>query len=574
MKKKTVLEAIFIVAFLLLAFGISKNSKPNVAIQEIKLQHEIDENEQAYYTYKKKKVFLSSALPWEESGFTKKDTDPTSLPEEQFVYKDQEEGRLYYQFKKAYHFNFFSLLPALAAIVLCFLTREPIVSLTVGAACGAIMIGSYHFPDYTVAMLAQKSPAKTLVLYLWLLGGLLGIWQRTGASLAFANFMTEKFVKGPRSAKLVAWGLGVTFFQGGTISSVLVGTSVKPVADKENISHEELSYIVDSTSSPIASQLAFNAWPGYVQAFIYVPGVAFLATELDRIDFFFKSVPFCFYAIFAVLGTFMLSIEKPWFTSKRLKAAMKRSRETGELDAPDAEPLGVDEFNSVDMPQDYKPHVSEFLLPLFTLLGVAIGTYIVYDSPDILLAFGLAFALSIIMAVLKGMEIQETIKAAVGGMKGVLGGSIVLLMAFVTGAVSKEVGAGTYLVEVIGGDVSYMLLPFILFIISIIIAFSTGSSWGTYAVVFPLAMPLAWAIANSGAIPAESAMFFMTICFACVMDGSVFGDQCSPVSDTTVLSSMSTGCDLMDHVRTQAPQAIFAAALACITWFICLTFFI
>ncbi|MDD7985468.1 Na+/H+ antiporter NhaC family protein [Lentisphaera marina] len=573
MKKKTFFEAILIVSFLLLAFGLSKYTKPNVAIQEIKLQHEVDEQGQAYYTYKKKKVFLDQAVLWEQSPFTQKG-ELDELPEEQFLKKIEDEKTSYFQFKKAYHFNFFSLLPALAAIVLCFFTREPIVSLTVGAACGAIMIGSYHFPEYTVEMLAQKSPAKTLVLYLWLLGGLLGIWQRTGASLAFANFMTEKFVKGPRSAKLVAWGLGVVFFQGGTISSVLVGTSVKPVADKENISHEELSYIVDSTSSPIASQLAFNAWPGYVQAFIYVPGVAFLATELDRIDFFFKSVPFCFYAIFAVLGTFMLSIEKPWFTCKRLKEAKKRSRETGELDAPNSEPLAVDELSNVDMPKGYNPHVIEFLLPLFTLLGVAIGTYVIYDSPDILLAFGLAFALSITMAVFKGMEIQETIKAAVSGMKGVLGGSIVLLMAFVTGAVSKEVGAGTYLVEIIGGDVSYMLLPFILFLISIVIAFSTGSSWGTYAVVFPLAMPLAWSIANSGAIPAESAMLFMTICFACVMDGSVFGDQCSPVSDTTVLSSMSTGCDLMDHVKSQAPQAIFAASLACVVWFICLAFFI
>ncbi|WDE96864.1 Na+/H+ antiporter NhaC family protein [Lentisphaera profundi] len=573
MKKKTMFEAILIVFFLLLALGVSKYSKPDIAIQEIKLQYETNEEGQAYYVYKKKQVLLEDSVLWAESPFTQ-DIARDQLPEEQFVKKIDGDKISFFQFKTAKHFNFFSLLPALAAIVLCFFTREPIISLTTGAACGAIMIGAYHFPEYTVEMLGQKSPAKTLVLYLWLLGGLLGIWQRTGASLAFANFMTEKFVKGPRSAKLVAWGLGVVFFQGGTISSVLVGTSVKPVADKENISHEELSYIVDSTSSPIASQLAFNAWPGYVQAFIYVPGVAFLATELDRIDFFFKSVPFCFYAIFAVFGTFMLSVEKPWFIGKRLKAAMKRSRETGELDAPDSEPLGVDEFQSVGMPTDYTPHVSEFLLPLFTLLGVAIGTYVVYDSPDILLAFGLAFALSIIMAVLKGMEIQETVKAAIGGMKGVLGGSIVLLMAFVTGEVSKGAGAGTYLVEIMGGDISYMVLPFILFIISIIIAFSTGSSWGTYAVVFPLAMPLAWSIANSGAIPAESAMFFMTICFACVMDGSVFGDQCSPVSDTTVLSSMSTGCDLMDHVKSQAPQALFAAGLACVTWFICLAFFI
>ena len=135
----------------------------------------------------------------------------------------------------------------------------------------------------------------------------MGIWCRTGAAEAFAEFMTKKFVRGPISAKLVSWSLGVIFFQGGTISTVLVGTTVKPISDKQKISHEELSYIVDSTASPIASLLAFNAWPGYIQSFIFVSGVSWLATESDRIAFFFISIPLCFYAMFAVLGTFLLS---------------------------------------------------------------------------------------------------------------------------------------------------------------------------------------------------------------------------------------------------------------------------
>ena len=133
-------------------------------------------------------------------------------------------------------------------------------------------------------------------------------------------------------------GVGVLFF-GGSVSTVLVGTTVKPITDKENISHEEVAYIVDSTASPIASQLAFNAWPGYIQSFIYVSGVSFLATEVDRVSFFFRSVPFCFYAIFAVLFTFLLSIDKAPYMGKQLKEAIKRSRSTGELDRPGANPL-------------------------------------------------------------------------------------------------------------------------------------------------------------------------------------------------------------------------------------------
>src|SRR5690606_17330847 len=159
------------------------------------------------------------------------------------------------------------------------------------------------------------------------------------------DVMTKHFVKGPRSAMVVSWLLGVVFFQGGTVSTVLVGTTVKPIADKKRVSHEELSYIVDSTASPVASLLAFNAWPGYVQAFIFVAGVSFLATESDRIAFFFKAIPFCFYAIFAVAGTFLMSIEKPVFLGKQMKEAIKRARTTGELDAPDARPLSAKELH-------------------------------------------------------------------------------------------------------------------------------------------------------------------------------------------------------------------------------------
>ena len=133
------------------------------------------------------------------------------------------------------------------------------------------------------------------------------MWSRTGAALAFADFMTRHFVRGRISAKLVAWFLGIIFFQGGTVSAVLVGTTVKPISDQNQVSHEELSYIVDSTASPVAALLAFNAWPGYVQGFIFVAGVPWLATESQRVSFFFQSIPYSFYSILAILATLALS---------------------------------------------------------------------------------------------------------------------------------------------------------------------------------------------------------------------------------------------------------------------------
>ena len=336
------------------------------------------------------------------------------------------------------------------------------------------------------------------------------------------------------------------------------------MADREKVSHEELSYIVDSTASPIASLLAFNAWPGYVQAFIYVAGVSWLATEADRIAFFFKSIPFCYYAILAVLGTLLLSMDKAPFVGKRLRKAMERARTTGALDAPGAEPLSAPELQADNVPPGYKPHVIDFFLPLLTLIGIAVGTFITGGSPQVRWAFGAAVLVGMLLALLRGMSLRDLMSGFTNGLKGVVLGSVILLLAITIGAISKEAGGGIYLVERLGDSIPYWLLPVLLELLTIVIAFSTGTSWGTYAVAFPLAMPLAWSVAGSQGL--EHPQLFMMVAFAAVMDGSVFGDQCSPISDTTVLSSMCTGCDLMDHVRTQIPQAGMAALLAGLGW--------
>ena len=479
--------------------------------------------------------------------------------------RDGRTETVYYQLVARSHWGWWSLLPAVVAVILCWLTREPVTSLAAGIVSGALLLGKYDITgEVMIPSLASTNSAGVLLLYLWLLGGLMGVWSRTGAAQAFAEFMTVRFVRGPKSAKLVAWALGIVFFQGGTVSTVVVGTTVKPIADKERVSHEELAYIVDSTASPIASQLAFNAWPGYVQAFIFVSGVGFLATEADRIAFFFQSVPFCFYAIFAVLGTFLLSIEKPVFLGQRLAAAMERARTTGRLDAEGADPLSTKELQASKVPAGYTPHVLEFFLPLGVLIAIAIGTFVAYGSPNVQWAFGAALLLAAGMALGKGMSLKDLISGFHDGIKGVVLGSVILLLAITIGNVSTQTGGGVFLVEQLGDAVPYFLLPVMLQLMTMVIAFSTGTSWGTYAVAFPLAMPLAWAVA--GAQGLSHPELFMTLCFASVMDGSVYGDQCSPISDTTVLSSVCTGCDLMDHVKTQIPQASVAAALAAVCW--------
>jgi len=565
--RRFVLLAIALVA----SWFVGANVAPTWTVESTTLDVMTDEAGALYFVREGDRVYFEPVPESEAVLHPDRIADSEGSPAvtEEFVRAEEfRDGRfetVYYRYVAKRHWGIWSLLPAVVAILLCWLNREPVTSLLGGIISGALLLGQYDLTgDVLIPSLATTSSAGILILYLWLLGGLMGIWSRTGAAQAFAEFMTVRFVRGPRTAKLVAWMLGVIFFQGGTVSTVLVGTTVRPIADKERVAHEELAYIVDSTASPIASQLAFNAWPGYIQAFIFVSGVSFLATEADRIAFFFQSVPFCFYAIFAVLGTFLLSIEKPLFLGKQLGAAMERARTTGKLDADDADPLAAPELQGSNTPEGYKPHVLEFFVPLGALIGIAVGTFIFSGTPNVHWAFGAAFVIAGGTALAKGMSIKDLISGFHDGLKGVVLGCVILLLAVTIGGISSATGGAIFLVETLGEAIPFFILPVLLQLLTMLIAFSTGTSWGTYAVAFPLAMPLAWAVATSQGLSHPE--LFMTLCFAAVMDGSVYGDQCSPISDTTVLSSVCTGCDLMDHVKTQIPQASVAAGLAAICW--------
>lgn len=532
-----------------------------------------DEHGTSSYIYKEQKVIIESIVDYKNSSLNQQNLDNiTGAPalSQQWVRDEQQQLKL---LKPAFHFGVWSLLPAFITIALCLLTREPLTALLGGIVVGAIMLGRYDLTDKVIIPnLAKEGTAALLLLYLWLLGGLLGVWSKTGAAQAFANYMTKHFVKGRKSAKLVSWLLGILFFQGGTMSTVLVGTTVRPLADKAKVSHEEMSYIVDSTASPIASILAFNAWPAYVQALIFIPGVSFLATEADRIAFFFQSIPFSFYSIFAVTGTFLLSLNITTFAGKRIRAAKHRAETQNLLDAPMAKPLSAKELQSSDVPEGYSPHVLEFILPLVTLTAIAIGSFIALGSPKINWAFASALLLSAVIAIVKGMSLNHVIDGFTNGLKGVVFASVILMLAVIIGSISKETGGGLFLVSLLGEQLPFWCLPVILQLITMIIAFSTGTSWGTYAIAFPLAMPLAWAICQSQAL--ANPELFMMLCFATVLNGSVFGDQCSPISDTTILSAMTTGCDLMDHVKSQLVPATLAASLAGVLWTLTAYFFV
>lgn len=474
------------------------------------------------------------------------------------------------------NYGFWSVMPPLVAIFLAFYTKEVISSLFVGIALGGVISGNLNLVNaYLLPSIGTQDFALILLVYLWSLGGLIGIWTRTGGAERFAEWAGRKIVRGPKSAKFFTWMMGLVFHQGGTISTVLTGATVRPITDKQGVSHEELSYMVDSTASPAATVIPFNVWPFYI-AGLLVGTIPLFETQQDVVVFFINAIPFNFYGIIAILITLLFAWELlPWVPGKKMRAAIKRSKETGKLDRDGAEPMSSAELTEMDIPEDYKPGLVDFFGPIGTLLGVAIIPYLISyfvynntEDPVLLIAeaFVLAVLAGIFIALVKGMDLQTAIDGFVDGCKGVTIGAIILALAVTLKSVADSVGTAGYVVALMGDAVTPVMLPALLMVLCMIIAFSAGTSWGTYAVVFPVAMPLAWAV-----LPDQ---FFIMLCFGAVVGGSVFGDQCSPISDTTILSSLSTGCDLMDHVYTQIPLALTAAGLAAILYSLMVVFFV
>jgi len=456
------------------------------------------------------------------------------------------------------HFGAWSLLPAGMTIIICFATRHVLLALLVGVFVGGLITGKLNIVSaYLVPALATESYAQILLVYLWSLGGLLGLWNANGGAQYFATTLGQRFIHSRTSAKLFSWILGITFHQGGTISTVLTGTTVRPVADKYGVSHEELSYMVDSTASPVATIIPFNVWPIYVAGLITIPSLASVIPDQDvALSLFFSAIAFNFYAWIAIGMTLLFAFDKLPLFNTPMKRAVDRVLENGQLDAPGATPMISKELTESHVQDGYEPGMIDFLGPIVVLMSFCIVPWIAGGSPMVFEGFTMALVSSLLITVIKGMPVGDAFDAMVTGVKGVTIGAIVLGLAVTLGSVSEHLGTSGFVVEAIGDwlKVAPFVLPFILTLLCMLIAFSIGSSWGTYAVVFPVALPLALAVSADPT--------FFLLCFGAVLGGAVFGDQCSPISDTTILSSLACGSDLMDHVNTQLPLAVIAASLA------------
>jgi Na+/H+ antiporter NhaC len=483
-----------------------------------------------------------------------------------------------------YAFKAWSLLPPLVAIFLAFVTRQVFRSLFLGVYIGSSMLipGNIflkltkgYLGTYTNVIGSVTDEFKIGILVFTLtIGGMIGVISRMGGTKAIALALAKR-AKTPRSAQLFTYLLGVAVFFDDYANTLIVGPTMRPLTDEKRVSREKLSYIVDSTAAPVTGMALISTWVGYELGLIN-DALKAVGIDANAYEVFLRSIPFRFYDILALVMVFLVGYMLRDFGP--MLSAERRARKTGKVLADGAIPMSSIEFDTAAFPEDARLKVSNALIPIITLLVVALiglwynggGLKLPFNLAGIREAFGEADASvallwgsatgSIVALLLatrqKILSLHEAFEAWVNGAKSLIITCVILVLAWSLGGITEKIGTAEFLVSVVTEALPGWALPSLVFVISCVVAFATGTSWGTMAIMMPLAIPLAHAYAPG----AMGNLFLGTL--GAVLTGAIFGDHCSPISDTTIMSSMASSSDHIDHVKTQMPYALTVAAVA------------
>lgn len=478
----------------------------------------------------------------------------------------------------------FSLLPPMVALALAIITRRVLLSLGVGIVLGAFLLNDYSFGSTLGYVFSSAKGVvieegglnewnMSIVFFLLLLGMMTALLTLSGGTRAFAIWAQSR-VKSKRGSKLLAATLGVFIFVDDYFNSLAVGAISRPVTDRFYVSRAKLAYILDSTAAPMCVLMPASSWGAYIMTIISGILVAHGMTEYSALGAYIALVPMNFYAVFALLLVFVVA----WF---KLDVGPMRKHEIeasqGIGFSSDSEVEGSHEINEeLDITESEFGRVSDLILPIVSLIVATVGFMIMtggqalaadgigfsllgaFENTDVGRSLvygglvGLGFALfTVIRQKLSASDISKTLWI---GAKAMFGAILILFFAWTIGTVIGDLNTGKYLSTLVEGNISPALLPVILFLLAGLMAFSTGTSWGTFGIMLPIAGDLAGATDLALMLPMLGA----------VLAGSVFGDHCSPISDTTILSSTGARCNHIDHVATQLPYAMTVALVSCV----------
>ncbi len=463
-------------------------------------------------------------------------------------------------------YGWLSVLPPLLAIVLAVRTKQVYISLLVGIwlawtiiAGGNPLGGAVTTVDGLIEVFADPDNTR-VILFSALIGAVITLTQRSGGMQGFVNWVVGRgLVNTRRSAGLLAWFLGLVIFIESSICVLVSGAVSRPIFDRLKISREKLSYILDSTSAPKCIIIPLNAWGAFVLGLLATQGVD------DPVRMFIASIPLNFYAFLAlalVLGVILTNRDfGPMIEAER------RVREEGKLLRDGAEPLVSDEVVAMEAKPEIPQRAVNMVLPVTVMVITMPVVLLVTGRGNLMQGSGSVSVLwSVIAAILVAgiayriqglMTMREIVDLIMKGVGGLIPLAALMMLAFAIGDACDALGTGPFVARVADAALPTAVLPAVLFIAAGFIAFSTGTSWGTFAIMIPIAIPMVHVI---GLHPG--------LALAAVLGGGVFGDHCSPISDTTIISSMASATDHIDHVRTQLPYALTAGGATVVLYLI------
>ncbi len=488
-----------------------------------------------------------------------------------------------------------SVVPPLLAILLALVFKEVLSSLFVGILTGAGIIGYYtegvggmfagglHIVDHYLLESVVDSGHASVILFSLLIGSLVALISKNGGMKGVVNAVS-KYANTPRNGQLATWFLGILIFFDDYANTLVVGNTMRPVMDKLKVSREKFAYLVDSTAAPIAAIAFVTTWIGAELGYI-ADGIAQIP-ELDAGPYaiFFQSLRYSFYPILTLI--FMLMLILRGVDYGPMHAIEQRSLKATDKRASTAESHDMEAFepSSAITPKAYNAIIPVAIVIFGTMAGLYYtGLQATSVIPDGLSGFQLlsmiignadsytALLWSSMSAVLVAflltvgqriLSLGETAEALISGIKTMMSAVIILVLAWSLALITEEMHTAAYLTSSLSASISPWMIPTVTFILAALVAFSTGSSWGTMAILYPLILPTSWTICvTAGYSTPETLEIFYNV-VACVLAGSVLGDHCSPISDTTILSSLATGCNHISHVRTQMPYALTVGTVA------------
>ncbi len=478
-----------------------------------------------------------------------------------------------------------SILPPLLAIGLAIILRQVIISLFAGIWLGAVFIYEYDFLGAIFRVLdhfvvnALSTPSHVMIIiFTMMFGGLVGIISRNGGTIGIANVIT-RYAKTARGGQFSTWLLSFMIFFDDYANVLIRGNLMRPISDKLKVSREKLSYIVDTGAAAVASTFFISTWIGY-QVGLIERGIGQIPWAEDAYSVFLHSIPYFFYSIISLFFALFITLSGRDFGP--MLHAERRSRYEGKLIRDGAElPEDLTESDVLDMNKPARWYNG--IIPVVTVLVVAcFGLYYTgiqalrdagqttYSIGDIvgnsdsyaaLIWASLSGCLvGIIMSVSQRiMKLKEALDAWFNGLKSMLLAVVILTLAWSIGMVTEELNTADYLVQILREVLDPRWIPVLTFIIAALTAFATGTSWGTMAILMPIVIPLSYALGVDAGLDVSHKAIILYGTVSSVLAGAVFGDHCSPISDTTILSSMASSCDHIDHVRTQLPYALVVA---------------